>query len=72
MPVGYRLIFGYQTVVGVPTCPCKNPGDYMAMEQSLTDQLDVLFRCWCGRIAVGRMDSIKELSDFLAKNGVEQ
>lgn len=70
MTPGYKVVFGYRTVEGVPTCPCKDPGNYLAMEQSTTDQLDVLFRCWCGRKVKGRMDSIKELSDFLAKNGV--
>jgi hypothetical protein len=70
MRQGYKLVFGYQTVVGVPTCPCNNPGNYMLMEQSTRDALDAQFQCWCGSRAQVRFDSIKELSDFLAKNGV--
>lgn len=69
---GYKLVFGYRHVQGVPKCPCNDPGNYMSMHQSETDALDVLFRCWCGRRAKARFDSIKELSDFLAKNSVSQ
>ena len=65
-----KLVFGFRTVVGVPTCPCNDPGNYMLMEQSLKNPLDVYFWCWCGRHANARFDSMEELNDFLAKNGV--
>lgn len=66
----YRALFGYKHVSGVPRCPCADPGNYMAMEQSTSDPLDVRFRCWCGRTMKGRMDTPEELAEFLAKQGV--
>lgn len=69
MTPGYRLVFGYRHVTGVPRCPCGDPGNYLSMEQSTTDPMDVLFRCWCGREVKGRMDSQAELDSFLAQAG---
>lgn len=66
----HRLVFGYRHVVGVPYCPCGDPGNYMSLEQSMSDPLDVLFRCWCGRTLKGHMDTTAELAELLAKNGV--
>lgn len=71
MADGYREVFGFRHVVGIPKpCPCADPGDYLRMEQSTSDPLDVRFTCWCGRTGTGRMDDQAELTEFLAKNGV--
>lgn len=63
----YRLVFGYRHVQGVPMCPCADPGNYLMMEQSVTDPMNVRFRCWCGRTVNGRMESQEELDGFLAQ-----
>lgn len=70
MAEDYRLVFGYRSVNGVPTCPCADPGNYLSMEQSTSDPLAVRFRCWCGRTVDGRCDDQAELDDLLTKNGV--
>lgn len=69
--MSYRLLFGYRHVADVPYCPCGDPGNYMSLEQSTADPLDLLFTCWCGRTMKARMDSPEELSEFLAKQGVD-
>jgi hypothetical protein len=66
----WKLVFGYRHVQGVPKCPCNDPGNYMSMEQSTTNPLQVRFRCWCGSTCKGTMDDQLELENFLAKNGV--
>lgn len=70
MDEGYKLVIGYRTFHGVPLCPCKDPGNYLMLEQSTTDPLDLIFRCWCGRKAKARMESLKELNAFLIKNNI--
>lgn len=66
------IVFGYRHVVGVPPCPCRDPGTYLAMEQPGDDPLDVVFRCWCGRTNQARFDSMAERIDFLQDQGIEQ
>ena len=71
MKPGYRLVIGFRDFQGVPTCPCKDSGNYLMLEQSETDPLDLLFTCWCGRSAKARMGSLEELNAFLIKNDVK-
>lgn len=66
------VVFGYRHVAGVPPCPCRDPGNYMAMEQPGDDPLTVLFRCWCGRTMPAAFDSIEERGDFLKDQGIAQ
>lgn len=60
------LTFGFRHVDGVPTCPCRDPGNYMALEQCGSDPLDGLLRCWCGRTVQVRFDSLDERAAFVA------
>jgi hypothetical protein len=70
VPEQWKLVFGYRHVQGVPPCPCRDPGNYMSMEQSTDNPLKVRFRCWCGSTCNGTMDTQEELNEFLRKNGV--
>lgn len=67
----YKPLFGYKTVVGVPLCPCRDPGDYLAAQQSEVNPLNIRLQCWCGRTTVGLCDDEADLKDFLTKNGVK-
>lgn len=60
-------LFGYRHVSGIPLCPCRDPGNYVACEQG-TDRLSFLLRCWCGRTCEGTWDDEKERAEFLAAN----
>lgn len=64
------VVFGYRHVTGVPLCPCRNPGNYLCMEQPGDDPLEVVVRCWCGRTNRCVFDSMEERAEFLATNGV--
>lgn len=64
-----KTIFGYQYVTGVPPCPCRDPGNYLMMEQPGDDPLEFTFRCWCGRRISGTFDSAEERTEFLRDNG---
>lgn len=63
----YRLIFGYRHVAGVPLCPCRDPGNYLSMEQSTEDPMAVRFVCWCGRAMTGHCESQAELDALLVQ-----
>ena len=63
----FRLVFGYRSVHGVPSCLCADPGNYLMMEQSTVDRLVVRFTCWCGRTVDGRCDDLDELNALLAQ-----
>lgn len=69
--VSGTVIFGYRHVVGLPVCPCRDPGTFMALEQPGPDPLDFVARCWCGATLKGRFDSAAERAEFLTSNGVE-
>lgn len=71
MNPGYKLVIGYRHFQGVPTCPCNDPGNYLMLEQSETDSLDLIFTCWCGRTAKAHMESLEELNAFLIKNNIK-
>lgn len=71
IPSGYKLVVSYRHFQGVPTCPCRDPGNYFMLHQSETDPLDLIFTCWCGRTAKAHMDSLKELNAFLIKNDIK-
>jgi hypothetical protein len=70
MTPGYKLVFGYRAVSGIPACPCRD-GNSVALEQSEADPLDLLFRCWCGNTMKARMEDQAELDELLAKIGVK-
>lgn len=65
------VVFGYQHVTGIPLCPCRDPGDYVMMEQPGDDPFVFVLRCWCGRTNRGTFDSMEERTNFLQANGVE-
>lgn len=65
------IVFGYRHVTGVPLCPCRDPGNYLMMEQPGDDPLDVVFGCWCGRTMQAQFDSHDERTEFLKSNGCE-
>lgn len=64
----WKLVFGYRHVLGVPMCPCADPGNYLSMEQDPEDPLHVRFRCWCGRTIEARMEDQAEFDAFMAEN----
>lgn len=68
-----KVLFGYRHVNSdqVPLCPCRDPGNYLMLEQIGDDPLAIRFKCWCGRKNEGRFDSIEERNDFLKSQGVE-
>lgn len=63
------VLFGYQTVTGVPRCPCGDPGDYLALEQPGDDPLVCELRCWCGRTMKVTFDTMEERTEFIARQG---
>jgi len=60
-------VFGYRHVVGVPTCPCQDPGNYMMLEQLGEDPLECRFVCWCGMSINVTFTSQQERDDFVAQ-----
>jgi hypothetical protein len=64
------VLFGYRHVTDVPLCPCRDPGNYMSLEQPGDDPLVCQFRCWCGATMKVTFDSIEERAEFLTKQGV--
>ncbi|HWA67146.1 MAG TPA: hypothetical protein VG899_12360 [Mycobacteriales bacterium] len=62
----FKIILGYGPVAGIPRCPCNDPGNHVAVEQSTTDPLDLLIRCWCGRTMRARADNEQEITDLIA------
>lgn len=69
-PPRWRLLFGYTHVLGVPLCPCRDPGDYLLAEQSTIDPHDIRFTCWCGRKVTGRVDSLDEIQTLVTEHRV--
>lgn len=60
------VLFGYRHVNDVPLCPCRDPGNYMMMEQPGDDPLDCRLRCWCGRTCRVTFDSLDEREKFVS------
>lgn len=61
------IYFGYRHVDGVPLCPCRDPGNYVACEGG-NDPLAFTLRCWCGRSISGTWDDEAEKLAFLQAN----
>lgn len=64
------VIFGYRHVDGIPLCPCRDPGNYVALEQPGNNPLEFVLRCWCGSTMKGSFDDMSEREQFLKANGV--
>lgn len=68
-PKGVSILFGYKHIVGLPKCPCNDPGDYMMCEQREPSKpLEVVFRCWCGRTMSCVFKSMAEREEFMKAN----
>jgi hypothetical protein len=61
-----RVVFGYQTVTGVPKCPCGDPGNYLSMTN---DDLGDTLECWCGRTMRIKFDTEEERAAFIKNKG---
>lgn len=59
------VLFGYRHVNGIPLCPCGDPGNYMMLEQTGSDPLQVQFRCWCGATMKCTFDTLMERDEFM-------
>lgn len=59
------VLFGYRHVSGIPLCPCRDPGNYVALEQPGENPLDCLVRCWCGSTMRVTFDSLDERTQFI-------
>lgn len=60
-----KTIFGFRYVTGVPTCPCRDPGNYCSMEQPGDDPLVCLIRCWCGSSIQVTFKDMAEREQFI-------
>lgn len=65
--VEWKHVFGYKHVMNVPLCPCRDPGNYLRMEQRTDNPFSVRFTCWCGRTMSGTCDTQEELDALLAQ-----
>ncbi len=66
-----KVLFSYRHVNEVPLCPCSDPDNNIMPEPSISDPLDLILICWCGRTCRGKFDSMEERAAFLIKNKVD-
>lgn len=68
---GWRLIMGFRHVQGIPLCPCRDPGNYVRAEQSLTNPLLIRFTCWCGRTVNATCEDLSEVDELVTSGRIK-
>lgn len=63
-----QVLFGYRHVSGIPLCPCRDPGNYVACDSDTTNPLAFTLRCWCGSSMKGAWDDEADKLAFLQAN----
>lgn len=63
---GPLVLFGFRHCSNVPLCPCRDPGNYVSLEQEGDDPLRCQVRCWCGSKMAVTFSSLQEREQFIA------